>query len=316
MRKSIVIIGGGSACAGFIQEGLDNYKDKFNLTVIGSMVDDGGSTGKLKRGLGVSALGSLRKCFLALSEGDKDFKRAFAFRFTEGELKGHVAGNIFMAAIEKVCGSIGKSIEITSRILKIKGKIIPSTFDKTTLFAELENGQIIRGESNIDIPRHDGGLKIKKIFLKPYPKGNPEAVKEISVADIIVIGPGDFYTTVLPNFLIKEIKNAIKKAKAKKVFIVNIVTKFGETNDFSVSDLTNEIEKYMGSSLDFVIYNSKVFPKGKIKQYKRNNNGVLGFVKIDKNLPKDKFIGQDILLKSNPIFYNHKKLAKIIITLF
>lgn len=316
MKKNVVIIGGGSACAGFIREGLGNYKNKFNLTVIGSMVDDGGSTGRLKKGLGVSAMGSLRKCFLALSENDENFKKAFAFRFTNGELEGHVAGNIFMAAIEKTCGSAEKSIEITSRILRVRGKIIPSTFDKATLFAELENEQVIKGESNIDIPKHDGNLRIKKVFLKPNPAANPEAVKEIAGADVIILGPGDFYTTVIPNFLVKEIKNAVKKSKAKKVFIVNVVTKFGETNNFSVLNFAGEIEKYAGSSLDFVIYNSKIFPKGKIKQYKKNNTGVLDFVKIDKNLSKDKFIGQDILAKNNPVFYDHKKLAKIIITLF
>lgn len=314
-KKNIVIIGGGSASAAFLEEGLKNYEDRLSLTVIASMADDGGSTGRLRRELDVSALGSLRKCLLALSDADKNFKKAFAFRFSDGKPEGHVAGNIFMASLEKATGSAEKALEITSKILKIKGEVIPSTFSKVILFARLENGEIIKGETNIDIPKHDGNLKIKKVFLRPGAELNPKAWAKILAADLIVIGPGDFYTTVIPNFLVKGIKEAVQKSGAKKVLVANIVTKFGETNEFSVLDFARETEKYVGSPLDFVVYNSKIFSKEKIKKYRKSVSGILDFTSVNKNLPEEKFIGKNISLENNPAFYDHKKLARILISI-
>lgn len=309
--KNIVIIGGGSATAALLREGFKNYWEKVDLAVIGSMADDGGSTGDLRRELGVSALGALRKCLLALSKADEGLKKSFAFRFSGGKLKGHVAGNIFMAALEKNTGSAAKALEMTSKILKVRGEVVPSSFDKVTLFAELENGQIIKGETNIDIPRHDGNLKIKKVFLKPCANLNPKARAKILAADLIIIGPGDFYTTIIPNFLAKGIKEAIRSSKSKKVFVANIATKFGETNDFSVLDFINETEKYLGSNLDFAIYNSGIVSEKELMNLKKENPEVTDLVRVDKDLDEKKFIGKNILLKEKARM-DMEKLVRII----
>ncbi|MBU3925029.1 YvcK family protein [Patescibacteria group bacterium] len=295
-KKNIVIIGGGTASA-WLLGGLKRYIDKYNLTVVGSMADNGGSNGRLQEGLGVAGLGALRKCLLALSEADNDIKNTFAYRFEKSELDGHVAGNIFMAALEKTSGSAESALAKIHKILKVNGKVVPASLDKTTLFAELENGEIVEGETNIDIPKHDGKIKIKKIFLKPVPEANSEAILEIGKADLIIIGPGDLYSTVLPNFLAPRIAEAAKKSKSKKIFIVNSLNKFGETNDFSVEDFVDEAEKYLGARIDFAIYNSGIFPEKKLSEYKKTKPMAADLVKAGKDLDKNKFIGKNLLLK-------------------
>lgn len=312
-KKNIVIIGGGSRSA-WLLSGFIKYKDKYNLVVIGSIADNGGSNGRLQAVLGVTGLGALRKCLLALSEADNDIKDTFAYRFDKGELAGHVVGNIFMAALEKNFGSAKGALVSCHKILKVNGKVIPASFNKVTLFAELENSEIIEGETNIDIPKHNGNLKIKRIFLKPVPEVNFEAVGEISKADLIIVGPGDLYSTVLPNFLVPKIPEAVRRSKAKKIFIVNPWNKFGETNDFFVEDFVNEVEKYLGAQTDYVIYNSEFSSEEKLTEYKKTKPMVTDLVKAGKGLNKNKFIGRDMLEKKEPRI-DVSKLIKIIISI-
>ncbi len=275
------------------------------------MADNGGSTGRLQAGLGVAGLGALRKCLLALSEADNDIKNAFAYRFEKSELGGHAAGNIFMAALEKTSGSAKSALASSHKILKVRGKIAPASFDKVTLFAELENGEIAEGETNIDIPKHDGNIKIKKIFLKPVPEANSEAILEIGKADLIIIGPGDLYSTILPNFLVPRIAEAVRKSKSQKIFIVNPRNKFGETNDFFVEDFVNEAEKYLGAQIDFAIYNSGILSDNKLIECKKTKLMFANPVKAGKDLDKNKFIGKNLLLKGKEDM-DVKKLVKMI----
>ncbi len=309
-KISIVIIGGGTASA-WLLGGLKRHADMYNLTVIGSMADNGGSNGRLQQSLGVSGFGAIRKCLLALSEADIDIKNALAYRFEKGELAGHAMGNIFIAALEKTSGSAKSALESAHRFLKVNGRVIPASFDKTVLFAELENGQTIEGETNIDIPKHNGNLKIKRIFLDPVPEADPEALKKINGADLIIIGPGDLYTTVLPNFLVPKIADAVKRSKAKKVFIVNSVTKFGETNDFNVLDFVREAEKYLGGEIGLAIYNSGDVPREALAEYQKKYPDVLGLVKNDQDLDKKKFTGENLLLEGK-VEIDVEKLVKII----
>lgn len=314
MKKNIVIIGGGSASAGLLK-GLVKYRDKYNLTVVGSIADNGGSNGRLQGSLSVTGLGALRKCLLSLSEADKELKDAFGYRFEQGELAGHAMGNIFMAALEKTSGSAESALANSHKILKVNGRVIPTSFEKVTLFAELENGETIEGETNIDIPKHDGNLKIKRIFLKPTPKADTNAVEEIKNADLIIIGPGDLYTTTLPNFSVSGISEAVKGSKARKTLVVNSWNKFGETNGFSVEDFTSEVEKYLGVRLDKVIYNSGVPSEEKLNVFKKENPEVVNLVKASKILDEKKFIGKDLLLEEKPTFDVEKLVEAIISTL-
>lgn len=312
-KKNIVIIGGGSGSAGLLS-GLKKYGGRNSFSVIASMADDGGSTGVLRRELDVSALGSMRKCLLALSEADEGLKKAFGYRFEKGQLVGHVAGNLFMAAFERSSGSAEEALADAHKILKVNGEVIPSSFDKVTLCAELENGETIEREANIDVPKHDGHLKIKKIFLKPAAKANPKAAEKIAAADLIIIGPGDLYTTTLPNFLVPGIAEAVKKAKGKKILIVNSWNKFGETNNFSVMDFVSEVEKYLGGGLGVVIYNSKTIPEKNLAEYRKENPEVTDLVKVGEDLDVKKFIGKDLLLKGRPEF-DAEKLVKVIMSI-
>lgn len=310
-KKNIVIIGGGTASA-WLLGGFKKHTDKYNLTVVGSMADNGGSNGRLQQSLGVSGFGAIRKCLLALSDADSEIKKAFAYRFEQGELAGHAMGNIFMAALEKTSGSAEGALESVHKFLKVNGRIIPASFDKVTLFAELENGQIIEGETNIDIPKHDGKLKIKRIFLDIVPNVNPEALKKISKAGLIIIGPGDLYTTILPNFLVPGIANAVNKSQAKKVFVVNSVNKFGETNNFTVSDFVRELEKYLGGVIDEVIYNSGDVSREKMVEYQQKHPEILGLVKAGGELSGEKFISRNLLLKGKAEI-DTKKLVNLLI---
>ncbi len=313
-KKNIVIVGGGTASAGLLRE-FFKYRNKYNISVIGSLADDGGSTGRLRRELGVSALGALRKCLWALSEENETIKNSFAYRFENGGLAGHAAGNIFMAALEKTTGSAEKTLALTHKILKVKGEIIPSGFGNTALFAELENGYIIEGETNIDIPKHNGKLKIARVFLTPAPKVNPRALKKIKSAHLIVIGPGDFYTTIMPNLLVDGISEAIKRSKAKKVFVVNSVTKYGETFNFSVNDFVAALEKYLGTDvLDYVLYNGK--DPGESRTKLRNQEETYPKLIPDKELEaKYEFIDNCFIEEAGLPYFNKEKLVRAILKL-
>lgn len=313
-KKNIVMIGGGTASAGLLRA-FFKYRNKYNISVIGSLADDGGSTGRLRRELGVSALGALRKCLLALSEENETIKNSFAYRFEEGGLAGHTAGNIFMAALEKTAGSAEKTLAVMHKILKVKGEIIPSGFGNTALFAELENGYIIEGETNIDIPKHNGKLKIARVFLTPAPKVNSRALEKIKNAHLIIVGPGDFYTTIIPNLLVEGISEAIKSSKAKKVFVVNSITKYGETFNFSVNDFVKTLEKYLGVGiLDYVLYNGKNPGLARIKL--RHPEETYPELIPDKELEsKYEFIDNCFILDKGLPYYDGKKLVKAIVKL-
>ncbi len=313
-KKNIVIIGGGTASAGLL-EGFYKHRNKYNLAAIGSLADNGGSNGKLQKELGVTGLGALRKCLLALSEESEAIKNAFAYRFEEGSLIGHAAGNIFMAALEKTLGSAEKTLAAAHKILKVKGEIIPSSFGKTTLFAELENGEIIEGETNIDIPKHNGSLKIAKVFLKPGINANPGALEKIKKAHLIIIGPGDFYTTIIPNLLVGGIAAAIKKSRAKKIFAANSITKYGETTGFSLNDFIKALEKYLGAGvLDFVLYNGRNPPDARVKL--RHSKETYPELLPDKELEsRYEFIDRRFVKNEGLPYFDKDKLVRAILQL-
>jgi len=253
--KKIVVIGGGTG----VYTVLTALKPYFkNLTAVVTMADDGGSTGILREEFGILPPGDVRRALLALSSSDnKTLAELFSYRFKEGAgLTGHSFGNIMLIALERVTGSFESAIEEAGKILMTYGKVVPVTLQHSNLIAELKNGTIIKGESNIDIPKHDGNLKIKKVWLSPSVKINPNAQKAILAADAVIIGPGDLYTSLVPNLLVRGVKEALKKTKAKKIYLTNLMTKFGETNYFKASDFVKIISDYLGPNvLDFVLIN-------------------------------------------------------------
>jgi len=312
--KKIVCLGGGNAMPKAVLTGLRKYPVK--LSVICAMLDSGGSAGRLRKDYKIVSPGDIRRAFIALANTSPVIQDLFNYRFQTGELKGHNFANLLITALELATQDYEKTIKEVSRILNVKHQVLPVTLDRANLHAVLENGKIISGETNIDIPKHDGNLKIKRVFLRPKARAYPKAVEVINRADLITIGPGDLYSSLAQILLTKGISEAIRKSKAKKVYICNLMTKYGETNNFTVSDFTNEIEKYLGSRVDYVVYNNFIPNKKRVESFKKKQPELLDLVKFDEKLTcQKKFIGADLLSPSGPIEHDPKKLAKILIKL-
>jgi uncharacterized cofD-like protein len=193
---------------------------------------------------------------------------------------------------------------------------LPVTLDNSNVFAVLENGKIIKGETNIDIPKHNGNLKIKKVYLEPKAKIYPRASQAIRNADLIVIGPGDLYSSLAQILLTDGVSQAIKKSKGKLVYVCNLMTKYGETNNFTVCDFVNEIEKILGQEMDLVIYNTGNVPRKRLIKYKKKHPELLEVVKCDENLVGNKkYRGKDILSEPGDINHDPEKLVKVLLSI-
>ncbi len=258
--KNIVVIGGGK---GIAQVLLGLKDEDYHLSAIVSMADDGGSSGILRKELDMLPPGDVRRALIALAQNEL-LAQIFDYRFSKGKgLKGHNLGNLIIAALAQMT-DFGKAIESAKKLLNVKGNVIPITLKKTALFGKLENGQTIKGEHNIDVPAHDGKLKITNIWLEPRADINPRAKIAIGQADMIILGPGDLFTSIIPNLLVDGVKEAINKSSAIKVFFCNLKRKFGETTNFTATDFLAEIELYLGKNvLNFFIVdkNSEVIVK-------------------------------------------------------
>ena len=227
----IVAIGGGTGLPVLLR-GLKEYTS--NLTAIVTVADDGGCSGRLRRELGVLPPGDVRNCIAALAEAEPLMTRLFQYRFNEGAgLEGHSFGNLFIVAMSDVTGNFEEAVRETSRVLAVRGQILPSTLCARHACARTEDGEMISGESSIT----ERGTRIEEIFLEPANvQANPEAIRAILEADLIVCGPGSLLTSVLPNLLVDGIRQALAISQATKVYVCNVATQHGETDDFSVSD--------------------------------------------------------------------------------
>lgn len=254
-KPNIVVIGGGTG-SHTVLSGLK--KHPVNLTAIVTMADDGGSTGRLRTEFDVLPPGDLRQCLVALSEGDPVLCKLFSHRFQSGELAGHNAGNLFISALEQITGSLDEALDLVGGLLQIKGSVLPVTLEKVQLIAELGNGKILYGESAISAYQLVSRFGVKRMYLSPKARVNPKAITAIKEADLIVIGPGNLYSSLLPNFLVDGVKSAVARSSAKKVFIANLMTKHGQTDGFGVFDYVREIESRLGAGvIETVIYNTK-----------------------------------------------------------
>lgn len=319
--KNIVCIGGGTGTFTVLR-GLKQYAD-LDLSAIVSMSDSGGSTGKLRNDLQVLPPGDVRQCLIALSQQDDLMQAIFTYRFEEGDLKGHNLGNIILAGLEKITGSFEEAVKKVSSLLAIKGKVVPVTLQKTDLVAELESGQIVFGEDRIDEPATE--QRIKKVILSPEAEANPEALVTIREADYIVIGPGDLYTSIIPNLLVRGINHALRKTKATIIYVCNLMTKFGQTDGMSVSDHVLLVESYMKRSLDIVVLNDRELPIKALEYYTRAREYPVKVNPLPKRITT---IRTDLLsertfsknsadrLKRSLIRHSSNKLGKALVKLF
>lgn len=250
----VVAIGGGTGLS-MLLRGLKEYTS--NLTAVVTVADDGGSSGRLRREMGVLPPGDLRNCIAALAEAEPLMRDLFQYRFSEGSgLEGHSFGNLFIVAMSGVTGNFEEALRATSRVLNVRGQILPSTLANVSLMALTEDGDRIHGESNIT----ETGKTLQEIFIEPADaRAHPEALEAIREADMIVVGPGSLFTSILPNLLVREIQDALHESEALKVYVCNVATQHGETDAFTVGDHVQTLERHLGRKVfHHVLANSNV----------------------------------------------------------
>lgn len=268
----VVCIGGGTGT--FVAlKGLKEYP--VELTAIVTMADSGGSNKRIRDEFGLLPTSDIRQCFVALADengGAGLMRSLFTYRFEKGQgIAGMTFGNLFMAALADILGSQAEAIRQTRKVLRIKGKVIPVSYTDTNLSARYENGHIVHEEHLIDEPEHDGTLAIQDVFLSPEAQATPQALEAITQADLIVLGPGDLYTSLIPNLLVQGIPEAIAKTKATVVYVLNLMTKYGQTYQFTAVDHMKALERYLGSHVDIVLINTATIPNRALSVYAKSH---------------------------------------------
>ena len=311
----IVAIGGGTGLSTMLK-GIKKITN--NITAIVTVGDDGGSSGKLREELGVLPPGDIRSCIAALADDEDLVAKLFQYRFKDcAGLSGHSFGNLFLTAMCAITGDMVRAVKESSNVLSIRGRVLPSTLDDMRLVAEMEDGSIIKGESNIP----ESGKKIKRLFTEPSNcKPLEDAIWAIHDADLIILGPGSLYTSVIPNLLIKDRAKAVNDSKAKKIYVCNIMTQPGETDNFTVSDHLKTLinhAKY-DKIIDAVLVNTDL-PSELIAPYKDAGSepvvvdtkeiNKMGIQIVQKNLIEDKRFedGHSSFVRHSP-----SRLARII----
>ena len=315
MRK-IVVIGGGSGIFNVLK-GLKNYP--VSITSIVTSFDNGGSTGRLRDEFGILPPGDIRRSLVALAPdtGDSTLRDLFSFRFAESSsLLGHSFGNLFIHALTTITGDEITAIKKASEILGISHTILPVSVDKAHLSATLEDGTVIKGETNIDIPKHNGALKITELHLEPRATLYSGAHKAILEADLVVIGPGDLYTSLLPHTLVEGFNEAIRDSKAPLVYIVNTMTKWGETNNFTATDFVRTLLKYLNKdSVDYLICNTAPLNPNLVEKYERTNSFLVDVDLKELASYTKQIIAQDVVTQTDVVRHDAEKISKLIINI-
>jgi uncharacterized cofD-like protein len=306
----IVAIGGGTGLATLLR-GLKEYTG--NLTAIVTVADDGGSSGVLRRELGVLPPGDVRNCIAALADAEPLVTKLFQYRFSDGSgLAGHSFGNLFIVAMSGVVGNFEDAIRQTSRVLAVRGQIIPSTLANVTLCAKTDDDRTIQGESLIGTANGKGQGRIREVYLLPHnPPAHPEAVRAILEADLVILGPGSLYTSVLPNLLVDGIKRSIMATSAPKVYICNVATQHGETDGYDVADHLRTIEDHIGKGIiSYVLANSNLptsIPKAPqseaVRLDAKVNNGI-------------RLVQADVISPENRYHHDSTQLAQAVMRIY
>ncbi|MCU5745849.1 YvcK family protein [Staphylococcus sp. SQ8-PEA] len=265
-RLKLVLIGGGTGLS-VLARGLKQFP--IDITTIVTVADDGGSTGKIRNEMDIPAPGDIRNVISALSETEPVLKQLFQYRFKEDQVEGHSLGNLLIAAMTNITDDFGHAVKELSKILSIKGQVIPSTNSSVSLKAEMEDGELVYGESNI--PKRN--KRIKRVFLEPEDvEPMEEAIQAIEEADLIVLGPGSLYTSVISNLCVKGISEALVRSSAPKLYVTNVMTQSGETNHYTASDHLRALYEHVGEPfIDYVICGTQTYNEDVLERYRREN---------------------------------------------
>ena len=303
MDKNIVILGGGTGQSVLLR-GLKRFP--FNITAVVSVSDDGKSSGKIRQELNVPAVGDIRSVLISLSETEDVVEKMINYRFkSNGDLDGHSLGNLLLAGLTDIYGNLSNAVLQISKILNLKGEVLPLTDDNVVLMGKMSDGSVIEGEHNITL----SDKKIEKIYYKVNPKVNKSVIKRIKEADAIILSMGSVYTSIIPHLLCKEIIKAIDSSDAKIMYVCNVMTQPGETDGFTASDHINLLNSYLGKrKIDTVITNSKKVSKKTQKIYETLEQKDL--VKIDsKNINIEHINKPLIKIENDKIRHDNMKLA-------
>ena len=309
----IVVIGGGTGLSTMLR-GLKYYTS--NITAIVTVGDDGGGSGKLREDLGMLPPGDIRNCILALADTEPIMKELLQYRFTDGNLKNQSFGNLFLAAMDGISDNFEDAVQKMSSVLAVTGKVIPVTLDDMQLKAILKNGNIVKGESQIPKEAIKQKSPIERLVLEPEDAVPlKEALDAIKEADAIVMGPGSLYTSVIPNLLVNKISSAVRKSKAYRVYISNIMTQPGETDGFTASDHLKTIQKYGGKDIvECVIANCGAISDELKEKYDKEGAKL---VELDEENIKsqgvDLIVGNLIKMESGFIKHDADYLAQILV---
>lgn len=306
----IVVVGGGTGLSALLK-GLKQYT--CNLTAIVTVSDDGGSSGKLRNELGIQPPGDVRNCMVALAETEDIMDTLFSYRFESGALKGHSLGNLLLAGLTDTFGDFQKGIEQVSKVFALRGKVFPTTLDQVVLMADLEDGIRVVGETSV---RATEG-KIKRVYLEPSDcTPLPDAIQAIEEADLIVLGPGSLYTSVLPNLLVKGLREKIRTASAPCVYVCNVMTEKGETDGYKVSDHLQAIIDHCGKGfVDAVLASRGEIAPSLLKRYSREEaTPVIADPKMVQHLGA-KYFEANLVQEMNVVRHDSDRLAKELIRL-
>lgn len=315
-KAKIACIGGGTGLSTLLS-GLKDYSSE--ITAMVTMCDEGGSSGRLRRILGVPPVGDIRNCLAALSQVSPVMTQLLNYRFQgerygkDTELGGHSLGNLILAALADISGDFNKGLDEASKILNISGKVLPSTAADARIWAETEDGQKVYGEENIDLGRYDGKRTIKRLHLEPKnARGFRPAVNALKLADLISAGPGDLYTSIMPNLLITDVRDAIISSSAKKVLVVNIANKPFETPKYKASDYLKAINSHCGQNVfTHIIMNTN-------HTHKLRSHPGYHYVEADKEKIEKfdvKIIEGDFVNPKYPLHHDSEKLARVVVSI-
>jgi uncharacterized cofD-like protein len=304
--KNIVVIGGGTGLSQLLR-GLKWLKE-VNLTSIVAVTDEGGSSGIIRNDFEIPPPGDIRNNIIALAEKESLITELLGYRFNEGFLKNHNLGNIILLALTRINNNnFPLAIKSLSEFLNIKGRVLPSSFELIRIVGEFVDGTVVFGEKNLV----SQNKKISRVWLDGNSEAYEESITAIKNSDCIIFGPGSLYTSIITNLLVKGIKESIKESKSKLIYISNIMTQPGETNEYNLSDHVEQIEYYLDYEVDYIIANSGKIPNFILNRYKKRNSSEVKIDMIDDRIIKDDlvyFINEEKTI----VRHDSAKLSKII----